>query len=785
MCSRRVGRVPAEVASFVGRRAELSEVKRLLGVSRLVTLTGVGGVGKTRLAVQAAHSVRRVFEDGVWLVDLATLSNPVLLVDAVTGALEIRDQSDRSGLAILREHLAGKRMLLVLDNCEHMLTECAVLVDAMLAALPGLRVLTTSRQELGAPGEHVVEVPPLSLPEPEVPVPSVAELTRFEAVMLFAERAGHRGEFDLTEGNRVPVVEICRRLEGIPLAIELAAVRLRTLSPTQILARLRNSTSLLVTGPRTVAPRHQTLQGLIDWSFELCTPPERLAWARCAIFAGGFDIEAAEAVLAGDRIQAEQVIDLVDGLVDKSVLTIDSRGPVVRYRMLETLREHAHGCPYTQGDARAALVRRYCGYYQHLAAGAVADMTGSRDIDALARLRVEHANLREVLGYRAQADDPSCREVGLRLATDLRYHWATTALHEGRLWLDRLLTQNNPGGGGAGVVRADALWVNAWLALIQGDLPAAESLLDQGRITAEEAGARSAVSYVEQFAGQLAMSAGDHPAALAHYRRALAGHQATGEAGGQITTLNRVAMAHTALGHADEASAAGKRALDLCRGEGSNSHESYALWVLGIHLWRCGDTREATALQRESLRIRRRTGDIHGIACNVEALAWIAATEGNDQRAATLLGIGCALRQSTGARLAGWGAHLTGYHDDAEHRTRQALGEDDYRTAFDEGAGLSLVEATAFALEEHPDVPAARTAHDDAHGPDDADTVGLTGRERQVADLVAEGHANKDIGSALVISTRTVEAHVNHILTKLGFTNRTQIASWATRQPQA
>lgn len=774
MRNRRAGRLPAEVTSFVGRRAEIVEVKRLLGASRLVTLTGVGGVGKTRLAVQTARTLRRVFEDGVWLVDLAKLSSPALLVNAVTGTLEIRDQSDRGGLAVLREHLAGKRLLLVLDNCEHMLTECAVLVDELLSALPELRVLTTSRQELGAPGEYVLEVPPLSLPDGNGSTPSVAELTRFEAVMLFAERAGHRGDFTLDETNRGPVVEICRHVEGIPLAIELATVRLRTLSPQQILKRLKRKPGLLARGPRTVAPRHQTMRGLIDWSFEQCTPPERLAWARSAVFAGGFDIDAAETVVAGGDIRAEDVMDLIDGLVDKSVLTVEARDPVVRYRMLETLREHARGCPYTQGEARRELRRRYCDYYQHLAAEAVADMTGRRDVDALARLRAEHANFREALHHCSRSDDSSWREVGLRLAADLRYHWATNALHEGRIWLDRLLTPDDK----PSVARANALWVNAWLALTQGDLPTADTLLAEARTAAEQAGARSALSYVEQFAGQLAMSTGDHAAALNPFHRALIGHQKGGDLNGVITTLNRITMAHTALGYGDDAAVAGEQALNLCQTQGSHSHHSYTLWVLGLHRWRQGDIQVATAQQRQSIRLRQRTGDIHGQTLNIEALAWIAATDHDYQRAAILLGISAALRHSTGARLSGWGEHLAGYHDDTEHSAREALGDTDFRSAYEEGAALTLPEATAFALDEHPSIPAARTAHD---GPAVADAVGLTGRERQVADLVASGHSNKDIGGALVISTRTVEAHVNHILTKLGFTNRAQIASWAAR----
>src|SRR4030088_89150 len=330
---RGLGSLPAEVTSFVGRREAMAEVKRALSTSRLVTLTGVGGTGKSRLALHVAREVRRAFADGVCLVELAKCQDPSLLGDTVAAALGLSDLSNRDPVTVLVCYLADKHCLLVLDNCEHMLAGCAHLVAELLPAAPGLRVLATSREPLGIIAEHVWPVPP------EASSPGAGWGQRYEALALFGQRAAAVVPgFALNEGNVVAVARLCQRLDGLPLGIELAAVRLRVLSVEDILARLEDRFRLLTTGNRAAPARHQTLRAAVEWSFELCTNLERTLWARLSVFAGEFDLAAAEEVCAGEGVLAEDVFTGVAGLVEKSLLTKREGAPVARYEMLQTIR---------------------------------------------------------------------------------------------------------------------------------------------------------------------------------------------------------------------------------------------------------------------------------------------------------------------------------------------------------------------------------------------------------------------------------------------------------------
>src|SRR6516225_5102329 len=312
--------LPAELTSFVGRRGELAEVRRLLAGSRLVTLTGIGGVGKTRLALRAAAGLRRAFRDGVWLVQFDQLRDPALVAQAVAGGLGLQDRAGYSPAASLAEYLAGRQLLLVLDNCEHLVDAVAKLADMLLREAAGLRVLATSRESLNMTGETVLPVPPLAAPEAGRRL-SVAELARFPAAGLFAERAAQvLPGFALTEANMTAVAGICRQLEGLPLAIELAAARLPVLSPEQINARLSDRLGLLTRGGRTRPARQQTLRASIEWSYQLCSQAERLVWARLSVFAAGFELDAAEGICADDRLATDQVLELVAALASKSIL---------------------------------------------------------------------------------------------------------------------------------------------------------------------------------------------------------------------------------------------------------------------------------------------------------------------------------------------------------------------------------------------------------------------------------------------------------------------------------
>jgi predicted ATPase/DNA-binding CsgD family transcriptional regulator len=414
-CTRPAGNLPAEVTSLVGRRREVAEVKRLLCSSRLVTLTGVGGVGKTRVALRVAAELHRAFS-AVRLVDLSRVRDPALVPQMVAAAVGFDGQASVEGLSLF---LADRRVLLVLDNCEHLLDACAVLADALLPAAPELRILATSRQSLGVYGEHVLTVLPLSVPDPDRPPPSVEALYRFESASLFAQRAAAVvPEFVIDDRNLVSVVRICHRLEGIPLAIELAAGWLRAIPVGGLAVRLDDRFRWLTGGSRAAAPRQQTMRATVDWSLRLLSARQQTLLERVSVFAGRFDLEAAEAVCAGGPIGREEILDLLYRLVDKSLLLREEDSGLVYYRMLDTIRQFCR----RQHVDHAGLARRHRDWYLGLAERAASEWTGSDGCRWRVRLRNERFNLRDALRF--CLTDPGEAAAGLRVAVALhRVRW--------------------------------------------------------------------------------------------------------------------------------------------------------------------------------------------------------------------------------------------------------------------------------------------------------------------------------------------------------------------------
>ncbi|WP_246090983.1 ATP-binding protein [Nonomuraea deserti] len=766
---RPVSRLPVEVTSFVGRRREVAEVRRVLGAARVVTLTGVGGVGKSRLALRVAAEARPAFRDGVFLVELAGLESPQLLPRALVSALEIRDQSARPPMDTLIERLLDQQILVVLDNCEHLLDECALVAQTMVRSIAGLRILATSRQALGIAGEQVLTVPTLSLPEPDPSGPRAGSVsTHPDAVRLFADRAmAVLPGFTVTESNREVIERICRHLDGIPLGIELAAVRLRSLSIEQLMARLDNRFQLLTAGKRTAMPRQQTLRALIDWSHSLCTEKEQLLWARASVFAGGLDLEAAEAVCSGDGIDRDEVIDLVAGLIDKSVLVRDDRSPAVptvRYRLLETIRQYGRERLAAMGQ-EAALRRRHRDYFRGLAAGYRANVFGPSLVTWSARLRAHHANLRRALEYCFA--DPQEAPTGLAMAADLFHQWAAGAyLGEGCEWLDRgLAAAPEPD-----EVYARALWSRAWLAIIQADVDSAETMLREAGAIGARLGDESVQAYAALCSGMIRMYRGDPEPAVTCYERAGALHRAVGDHMGLALSLVWTCLARSLRGDSARALSAGERCIALCDTHGERWVRSYAHMALGVESCRHGDTRRAAAYAKESLRFQRTIDDLLGVRFNMEVLVWIAASEGRHERAAVLLGALRTVRRMIDVMPLEY-VYVLRHYDDSEARIREALDEAKFEEAVRRGSRLSYDEALAYALEEHAS-RAGRTAS----------AQPLTRREMEIARLVARGMSNKEIAATLVIAQRTAEGHVEHILTKLGFTSRTQIAVWVTDQ---
>ncbi|TMR07039.1 LuxR family transcriptional regulator [Nonomuraea turkmeniaca] len=767
------GGLPAEVTSFVGRRQEVAEVRQLLSVSRAVTLTGAGGVGKTRLALRVAHEVRRAFRDGVWLVELAALENPGMLARAVAETLEIRDHSTDPPLQVLADHLRDKQTLVILDNCEHLVDECAVLADTLLRAAPELRIMATSRHVLGIASEHAVPVTPLPLPDGDgAPLET---LTQTDAVQLFTERArAVLPSFAVTDDNRDVVTGIIRRLDGLPLGIELAAVRLRALSAEQLLERLDDRFRLLTGGSRAVLPRHQTLRALIDWSHALCSEEERLLWHRASVFAGSLDLEGAETVCSGTGIDREDVLDLVIGLVDKSVLIREDHPGGVRYRMLDTLRQYGRERLCERGE-EARLRRRHRAYYRDLAGRARAEVFGPEQVAWFNRLQLEHANLRSALdGWLATPADAA---IGLSVATDLLYHWITSYyLGEGRAWLERgLAAVTSPDD-----VRGRALWAGGWLAVIQADLPAARAMLEECHRIGERLGDESLLGYAELFTGMVAMFQERPRDAIVSYEHALERHRGTGDPVGLALSLIRLSLARSFVGESDAAIDAAEQALKVCDAHGDGWHKAYTMMALGVEVWRQGDLPRATELERQSLAFNRSLGDLLGVGITIEVLAWIAATQGLHERAGRLLGVLETVWSLVGAPLSGYG-HLAGYHEECQARVREALGEAAFAAAVRRGARLPYEEAVAYALQEDkPGGPDPKEAPE-ARG----EQAALTRREREIAQLVAQGMTNKEIAASLVIAQRTAEGHIEHILTKLGFNSRSQIAVWVGEQARA
>ncbi|MGW1783673.1 ATP-binding protein [Streptomyces sp. NPDC002143] len=741
------GALPASFSTFVGRWRDISEVRRLLGAARLLTLTGVGGVGKTRLALETARASRKAFRDGVWLVDLASVRDPATLAATVATALGLPDLGARPVVEQLAGYVAGRRALIVLDNCEHLVEACAELAGTLLSSAADLRILATSRQTLGIVGEHVFTLAPLSIPD--------------EAVELLRDRAiAVRPEFQITEENLGTVTRLCADLDGLPLAIELAASRLRTLTVEQVADRLEDRFALLTGGSRTAQPRQRTLRALIDWSYELCVPAERLLWSRLSVFAGSFGLDAAEGVCAGKGIARHEVLDLLDRLVAQSVVLTTEHEGLPRYRMLETIRQYSRARLTESGDERL-LLRRHRDFFLAFAEHIAADWCGPGQEEALARLRAEHANLLAALDF---GDDP---QATLALATALRFHWCAGGfLGEGRRRLDRALADAPE----PTLTRAGALWAAAWVALLQGDLAPADRWLDEAGALGEQLEDPVVCAYVQGFRGASALYRGQLQEAASLYEGAAVAHAKLGEGTGAIFALYQLTMAQAYLGD-PRAAETGRQAVATAEAHGERWGLAHAYWALGHDAWVRGDWEAGIELARAGLEIERGFNDYTGAALMLELLARITASRGDYEQAGRLLG-------TVRALLRGNSAIISASPATAENRARYeesvvtALGPAAYEKALrDGGHHDSPDRAIAYALGGDPGTaPAAQATA----------TSPLTRREGEVAALVAQGMTNRQIALTLMLSRRTVDGHVENIRAKLNFGSRAQIAAWWT-----
>ncbi|MEU3524900.1 regulator [Streptomyces sp. NPDC038707] len=671
------GAPPLELTAFIGRSAELAGLAAALGRARLVTVTGAGGVGKSRLAVRAAARwARGGPADGAdWgRVELAEVRDPQFVEYAVVEALGLTDHTTRLPRETLLEQLAGRRMLLVLDGFEHLAGACAGLVARLLRGLPELRVLAVGRRPLGLAGEVLFPLAPLG---PE------------EAVELFADRARAHG-VPVADGPEVR--ELCRRLEGIPLALELAAGRLRVLSPGQLLDRLDDRFRLLTGGARDTLPRHRTLRTAIGWSHELCTPAERLLWARLSVFAGTFDLEAAEYVCGGAGLPAEDVLDVLSELLAQSVVAREESPAGPRYRMLDTVRAYGAQWLAAAGDADR-LRRRHRDWYLGLAAWCELEWCSPRQREVAARVDVELPNLRAALECCLTGPDEA--HLGQQLAGSLWFCWVGCGrLSEGRRWLERSLEPES----GYERARLKALWVLGYVAVLQGDTGPALRTLRACRERAERAADPVAVAYAEHRMGCLALVTDDMAGAEALLRSALERYRAMGELNSNVL-MGRVelAMARAFQGDLPGAVRLCEEVRRVCEERGERWARSYALYVLAYAAWAAGDPGGARALLADALADAHAFRDLLGSVLVVELLALVTVAQGDPVEAAVLQGAAGRLWPSVGLPLFG-SAYYNGPHERCEAAARRALGDARYAECVRAGAGLDREAAVARAL---------------------------------------------------------------------------------------
>ncbi|WP_338692840.1 AAA family ATPase [Streptomyces sp. Q6] len=692
---RLVGNLPEMTTRMVGRRTELAEVLRwCAGPERLMTLTGVGGVGKTRLALEAADRLRPVFRDGVWLVELSPLREGDALPYAIAEQLPLADQSTRPMLDVLADYLSGRELLLILDTCEHLTDTGGPTVEALLRAAPGLRVLATSRRTLNVPGEAVRTIEPLSVPRPDDPAAA-----RADAVVLLAERADRSVPgLALDEAGRGELAALARRLEGLPLAIELAAARLGDMSVRELIDRLDDRFAILGESDALVRgiepPWHQALRTTIGWSHQLCRPAERLLWARLSVFAGTFDTEAVRAVCADRHLPGPLLPGLLAELVDKSIVTWQPTAGGDRYRMLDTLREFGADWLRHLGEEEE-LRRRHGLHYRALAVRADVAWMSPEQIAWHERTDADHANYRAALDFcLGEGNDGGA---ALELAGALWFRWLACGLqHEGRHYLERAL-RRSPAPSAA---RSKAVWACGAIALGQGDLDTVAVMARELRPAAEAAADPAMlVAAAHLDGGFLGLSGQPARAAAVFDAAPYTRDHGAAYSGARFLVWTIRVFAHTNLGEFAQAVAAADAMRTQCLDCGDRWARAFADYVGGLAALGLGRLDEAAAYGRASLEAKSLLRDSIGIGTSIDLLASITAATGQGRRAARLLGIGQQTWNAIGRDQLGV-PELIAARQDCERRARETAGDTAYETAFRKGLEDSLDDGLVYALHD-------------------------------------------------------------------------------------
>ncbi|MFF3889969.1 BTAD domain-containing putative transcriptional regulator [Streptomyces sp. NPDC001914] len=691
---RGAGELPVEVTSFVGRQSELEAVGKLVKGSRLVTLTGVGGVGKTRVALRVARDAHQIFPDGVWFVELSAVQDPGMVAHSVVQALELDDRTVKPPAEVLQGFLVSRESLLVLDTCEHLIDACAVLVESLLKSAPGVHVLTTSREHLNIVGEEVFVLAPLSVPRPVHPRGSTVES---DGVALFVERAhAANQEFSLTPDNREAVGRLCAMLDGIPLALELAAVRLRSMSVEQIMERLDHSFTPLGFGRRTALPRQQTMRATMDWSYHLCSSGERLLWARLSVFSGSFRLDAVEAVCCDRELPRAAAADLLSGLVEKSVLQWEDGISGTRLRLLDVVRQYGAEQLWRRGEPERLRIRHrdhYLGSARRFEDG----WFGPNQLSWCRLMRLEHDNIRSAIDFCLSR--PEEHRAGLDLVGRLWWYWTSCGLYaEGRHYLDRFLSLNQE----PGAERVRALWACGHVAMGQGDADAVHRVAVACRSLAAASGDGLALGFSQHLLGTEAALRGDLDKAAVLTAGAVRLQRDTGSG------ANALAMCLIGRGFVHLLRGELEAAVGVLEEQRSLSDGCGEVWTRAwgdslrssVDLAR-GDIGSAVTHAWAALTVRYQLCDSLGFAMCIETLAQAALAGGDARRAVCLLAAGQRIWQMSGPPQLG-SPELRAARVQCEQAARELIGDASYESAYSRGAELSLDEVLAYAYDAVP-----------------------------------------------------------------------------------
>jgi predicted ATPase/DNA-binding SARP family transcriptional activator/DNA-binding CsgD family transcriptional regulator len=765
--------LPASRTSFVGREWEAVEIKRALAMTRLLMLTGAGGSGKTRLALKVAEDLVGIYPGGVWFVELAPLADGELVAQEVAEALEVRVRAGRSLTEEIADALRGdEQTLLILDNCEHLVEATARLADALLAACPNLRVLATSREPLGVGGEALWRVPSLSVPGGDR-LPEVGELTGYDAVRLFLDRARLRlPDFDLTPKNAPAVTEVCRRLEGMPLAIELATARIGTLAVEDVAGRLEDSLGILTSGPRTAEPRQRTMRATLEWSHRLLSEPEQRIFRRLSAFAGGWTLEAAEAVGSDGEGEAD-VVDVLPALVDRSLVAAEAvetlRATSLRYRMLEPVRQYARERLEESGESDA-VCGRHAAFFLALAEEAEPELKGERQQEWLGRMEAEHDNFRAALSWALERGEA---ELGVRLSAALVEFWHLHVHHdEARRWLDEALAKQDV----SSSARMKALERASFLAWEQADYERAVALGEEALLLARRLGDKARAANVLTNLGSVAMSRMEVGRASALLQEAVSLWKESEDNWGLAHSVYTLGMVAVVQRDHDQALARHEESLALAQRSGDEVGIVRSLGLGALTALVGGDHGQTYALSKATLELSRRLGIDHYTASCLSIFGASACLQGRPFRAVRLWGAEVTLREAMGIPRM---PVETSFHKPYFDAVRDQLDDEAWEKAWSEGQAMDMDEAIEYALSEEEDGPSRPLAPEQRAGEEPA---ALTRREEEVAALVARGLTNRQVAAELSISEHTVATHIGRILKKLALSSRSRLAAWVTER---